>query len=358
MKIKLQLYVILLVMLTCCLTPLLWADEATVFDQAVAAYELGEFQKARDLFLQALEQQPDQPIIMCWAGSAALQVGELEEAEKHLTEALAKQPEYPEAHNNLGNVYLAQGKLPQAAEQYREALKHKSDYVDARYNLANLLAKQGKFEQAFNEYNRAIQLAPDDADIHLNFGHALWQAGQADKATREYEAANALRPGNPGILNALGALHLSSDNNEAAVEAYEVVVEADPNFAEAQLGLGIALYNLDAGGVQGATYDVVFDRVQILDPASTNQDHRVLHKVLSFTGDVSGDFLAVKQADSRDLAQSRVRLLGCLSPHSCAHTATLRRPLYLTPPALERIPSDLQCRCFRFSGPFLTAVAH
>src|SRR5450756_2866556 len=60
---------------------------------------------------------------------------------------------------------------------------------------------------------------------------------------------------------------------------------------------------------------------QILDPAATNQHHRVLLEVMTDTTNVSRDLHAVCQTNSGNLAQCGVRLLRCrgLDPVSYTH---------------------------------------
>ena len=66
---------------------------------------------------------------------------------------------------------------------------------------------------------------------------------------------------------------------------------------------------------------------QVLNAAATDQDQRVLLKVVADTGNVGGDFDAVRQANARDLAKSRVRLLRGGPEDAHAHTALLGRLL-------------------------------
>src|SRR3954452_18298246 len=63
------------------------------------------------------------------------------------------------------------------------------------------------------------------------------------------------------------------------------------------------------GGVERAADDLVADARQVLDAAATDEDDRVLLKVVPLTGDVGGDLDATGDAHAGDLAQRRVRLL-------------------------------------------------
>ena len=77
---------------------------------------------------------------------------------------------------------------------------------------------------------------------------------------------------------------------------------------------------------------------EILDTPPSHEHHRVLLQVVSLTGDVGRNLYLVGQPDSGDLAQSRVRLLGCRSPHLGADAPTLRgSPAGLRGATLERV---------------------
>src|SRR6476661_10271459 len=66
---------------------------------------------------------------------------------------------------------------------------------------------------------------------------------------------------------------------------------------------------LDALGIEDAAEDVVAHAGQVLDAAAADHDHRMLLKVMTFTGDVADHFEAVGQTHLGNLATRRVRLL-------------------------------------------------
>src|SRR5690625_4127813 len=74
----------------------------------------------------------------------------------------------------------------------------------------------------------------------------------------------------------------------------------------------------DTGGVEGAAHDLVADTGEIFDASTANEDDRVFLEVVALTGDVCGDFDAVGEADTGDLAQGRVRLLRGVGVDACA----------------------------------------
>src|SRR5690606_3388153 len=84
---------------------------------------------------------------------------------------------------------------------------------------------------------------------------------------------------------------------------------------------------IDPGGVEGAAQDVIAHARQVLDSATTDQDDRVLLKVVTLARDVGDHLDAVDETNLGDLAERRVRLLGRRGVDAGADTALLRVPL-------------------------------
>jgi len=61
--------------------------------------------------------------------------------------------------------------------------------------------------------------------------------------------------------------------------------------------------------VEGTADNVVANTGKVANATTADEDHGVLLKVVAFTADVCGDLLSVREADTGDLTQSRVRLL-------------------------------------------------
>src|SRR5690606_14318794 len=107
----------------------------------------------------------------------------------------------------------------------------------------------------------------------------------------------------------------------------------------------------DALGVERAADDVVTDAREVLDTAAADEDHGVLLEVVLLARDVGGDLLAAGEADTRDLAEGRVRLLRGLGLDGGADAAALGRTLqgrrlallgYLLAPLAEQLVNGRQ----------------
>ncbi|MCF8138132.1 MAG: VWA domain-containing protein [Desulfotignum sp.] len=115
--------------------------------QGVTAYEAGEFQQSRNLFIDAQLENPDDPRLYYNIGAAAYKAGSFEEAEKNFAQAARSQD--PELRHkalfNLANTHYRQGRLDEAIKGYASILEAFPDDQKAKENLE--FVKQKKQEQ-------------------------------------------------------------------------------------------------------------------------------------------------------------------------------------------------------------------
>src|SRR5215217_1550762 len=102
----------------------------------------------------------------------------------------------------------------------------------------------------------------------------------------------------------------------------------------------------NAGRVECAANDLVADAREVLHAAAANEDDGVLLQVVADARDVGRDLDAGRQADARDLAQGRVRLLRRdrldARAYAAARGGTLeRRALRLGARGLATAPDQL-----------------
>jgi hypothetical protein len=80
---------------------------------------------------------------------------------------------------------------------------------------------------------------------------------------------------------------------------------------------------VDSEAIESAADDVIPDTRKVFDTASSNEDDRVLLKIMPFAWNVRDHLLAVCEANLCDLAQRRVRLLRCPRHYLHTHPAAL-----------------------------------
>src|SRR5688572_15334877 len=170
--------------------------------------------------------------------------------------------------------------------------------------------------------------ATDAARLHLNKRRGVLQRGLEDLEARL--AGRSLGAGHGVVDDALGlrllaVLHelvrelLDGHRAELAVGVLLPVGRARAawHLGGLLLGLGVLraveraalLAVLHAAGVEGAADDVVLHGREVAHRAAADEDDRVLLEVMADPRDVRRDLHAVRETDTGDLAECRVRLL-------------------------------------------------
>jgi tetratricopeptide (TPR) repeat protein len=160
-------------------------------------------------------------------------------AEQHYAALLRLQPAFPAAHFNYANL-LARlpGRTQDALTLYAAALKLAPDSPDIHGNLGNTYSQLGQTTDAIASYRRALALAPDLPWVHQNLALALAPLpGQAAQAVRHAAEAVRLAPGNPNSHNILAIVYAQQGALIEARDAWQKVLELDPQFAPARENL-------------------------------------------------------------------------------------------------------------------------
>jgi tetratricopeptide (TPR) repeat protein len=101
-------------------------------------------------------------------------------------------------------------------------------------------------------YSKAIELKPEDAATHNNYALALVQAKKIPEAQAELTKAAQLDPTNAGkYYYNLGAVLTNANQGDAAADAFQKAIAADPKYAEAYYQYGVYLVGKAALAADG-----------------------------------------------------------------------------------------------------------
>jgi Tfp pilus assembly protein PilF len=107
-------------------------------------------------------------------------------------------------------------------------------------------------QKGLDAYGKAIALKPEDAATHNNYALALVQAKKIPEAQAELTKAAQLDPANAGkYYYNLGAVLTNANQADAAAEAFQKAIAADPNYAEAYYQYGVYLVGKAALAADG-----------------------------------------------------------------------------------------------------------
>ena len=117
------------------------------------------------------------------------------------------------------------------------------DSIAAHKLNAEALEMQGKWEPAQLEYEGILQKDPNARGIHFLLGRVLLSRPDAgpnapERAKQEFLKELGIDPSNADADYILGELARRDENWDEAISRFTQAAKLNPNFAEAQLGLG------------------------------------------------------------------------------------------------------------------------
>lgn len=165
----------------------------------------------------------------------------LEKQMKAQAAQLAKNKELNEAFNNAMTAMNAKDyenavtNFEKAATLDPKQLAVWTNMAASYEGLAQAKAgpdRDAALEKAGAAYNKALEIKPDDAGLHNNYALMLVKQKKIDEARAMLDKAAALDPAGAGryYFN-LGAVMVNTGQNDAALQAFDKCVQADPNYA-------------------------------------------------------------------------------------------------------------------------------
>ena len=181
------------------------ANEALdkLFQKARKAIAERDWNKAKQVYLQALALRSDNPDVHYGMATVCFQLRELPNAALHFKEASRLDPLRSGAFINLGAVLNLMQQYEDAVTMLRRGLQLDPTRVEGYYNLGVVYRNLGKDDLAIQAYREALRLNPRMADAQLNLANLLMAREQFRQALRHYELALKLRPNWPKAIDGI-----------------------------------------------------------------------------------------------------------------------------------------------------------
>jgi tetratricopeptide (TPR) repeat protein len=165
-----------------------------LFAQAREESEQGNWEKSRQLFLQALNLKPDSPDIHYGLASVCFQMNDLPSASYHFKEVTRLDPLRAGAYINLGAVYNLLDQPDDAIPVLRRGIQLDPQRAEGHYNLAVVYRRKGQPNLALQSYQECLRINPRMADAHFNLANLYIERSDYNQAASHYKLALQTRP--------------------------------------------------------------------------------------------------------------------------------------------------------------------
>ncbi len=159
----------------------------------IQAQQSGDLGRAEAIYLQVLQQCPDQPDALHLLGTVAQAKGQLELATSLIASAIEQDPEVALYHHNLGVVYESSGQAEAALECYQESLRLNPNAYTSIFRAGRLLVNLRRCLEAIPLLLSLSQLGSQAGipwgEWHLYLAIAYRDQGEHTEALHHLEEA-------------------------------------------------------------------------------------------------------------------------------------------------------------------------
>ncbi len=126
-------------------------------EEALHHHNLGNIDKARELYIKSLSIKPDNADALHLLGVTFYQTGDFTQSIALIGKAIEINPINPAYFNNIGNSFVAIGKPENAITYYKQALSLKPDYQNTVNNIGAALHELGRYEEEISIYKNFLK---------------------------------------------------------------------------------------------------------------------------------------------------------------------------------------------------------
>ncbi len=247
---------------------------------AAVAHMKGDYEGAAAEAEKALAIDPTDVRAMQLRYDAYRLAGDKEkakEAEQALRELGGLSETAARIFNEGANAYNA-GDKAGAISKFQQAADLDPSLVQARLVLAKLYFSEGNLSGALARAEEVVVLEPDNGDaLRIVYDSAL-RLGDTEKAAKALDGLAVSDPewAATGLFKLAAKLY-NEGQTEAATQALERVLQADPDHARAHYLLGVALFN------SGQTVPATGHLQRFLELAPEDPDAAIAKDLLSYS---------------------------------------------------------------------------
>lgn len=203
-------------------------------------------QEAIELLQGEVTKYPDRLDLRLALGNAAVRSGQYDTALSAYQEVLPRLSQDPQAqadlHLRIGETYRRKGDQEKAISNLKQAQAILPESVTIAGTLAIALDADGQRGAAEESYRGVLKLDPNNAVAMNNLAYLLSEnGGDLDEALSLAQQARKAQPGLTEISDTLGWILLKKNMPDAAIAAFDTVVQKEPTRVAYHYHLAMAL---------------------------------------------------------------------------------------------------------------------
>ncbi len=219
-------------------------EEAFGSDQGVFLYSLrnrahlllenGEFERAKDLFEEALAVEPDDLKSRLGLVSLLLEERQLEECEDELEDLREEFEEDPEVWYLRGELARARDKWGLAIQFFDRGLEKQDEFVPAMVSKGQLFYENDMLERGRGIFEEVLELEKENLQALKGLIKVLEKQGKSAETLKCLNRALAVESHDEGLWMKRGKVLQDLGNYEEALKDFQNALEIDSDLEEAR----------------------------------------------------------------------------------------------------------------------------
>lgn len=205
--------------------------------------KLNDLEKAHELAQQYLQEFPDKAFALVASARLSLFERNLEQAEKSARMAIELDDANVEALYVMARIFYAKKEYAAAKFVIKNALEIAPSHGGSYLLLGHIELAQGLLLDALNSYEAAARYEPTPEALE-SYGLLLLRRERAKEAVAILERLVQMRPNVERNYLHLGNAYLGDRQFEAALQAYNHVLDLNPDSKDVIFNLGILYFSL------------------------------------------------------------------------------------------------------------------
>ncbi|MBF0368832.1 MAG: tetratricopeptide repeat protein [Magnetococcales bacterium] len=172
--------------------------------RATQCHKAEAYDQAKEIYLQLLEQQPNNSLLLYLLGLVAHKQEDYAKALNLISRAILQEPQNTTYLNSLGNTLLAREQVDAAMARYKDVLKINPEHIEAMSNLGMAYLIKKEYSQAAVTYQQALKIRFNWDVLHLGLTNSfagLECPASAGVHQQLYHHYNNSQPENPRPLS-------------------------------------------------------------------------------------------------------------------------------------------------------------
>ena len=243
---------------------------AHMYEEQVAVYGRSDLaSKAIEEYHLAIEADPTSEYLTSGLAELYAKTGQIRNAVQEAQDILKRDPNNLEAHKLLGRIYLrslgdiqagsgSETVLKLAIDQFQQIVKIEPDSVDDHLLLGRLYRLNNDLQKAEAEFKTAVKLQPDSEEAVTTLAYLYNEEGDSTRAAQVLgsipDAGRSAK-----LYSALGYTYEQQKQYKNAIDAYRHAIELDRDNLDAIRGLAQNLLNDGQNDAALEQYKIIAD---------------------------------------------------------------------------------------------------